>query len=151
VGCAARISFLLSLLKNRKTKEGKKKMKKMIYAVIGLISVLSAPAFADMKCIAHGEAGTPTVSLEFHGSGQYTVSIYGHSRSTYAAIYERDVSAGYPYLKKAFDRSTHKDMPNQLQLSWGDVITEPGIVYKLIGLPRLGALQFSQIENCFSN
>jgi hypothetical protein len=62
VGCAERLSFLLSSLNNRKNKEEEKKMKKMIYAVIGLISVLSTPVFADMKCIAHGEAGTPTVS-----------------------------------------------------------------------------------------
>lgn len=108
--------------------------------------MIGSSAFADMKCITQGLSEVPTIQLEFHANNYYTVSIYGHSRNNYMAIYQRQMPSGF--LKKVVDRSTWSDMPDHLQLFGNLVKTEPGRVYELVGLPVPGRVQFSEQRNC---
>ena len=122
-------------------------MKKMVFLTIGMVSILGSSAFADMKCVAQATAGNPTVSLEFNANHYYTISMYGHSRNTYKAIYEAATPSGA--LKKVVDQSTWNDMPNHLRLTGNLVKVEPGYIYELVGLP-VGKVQFSEYRNCVS-
>lgn len=120
-------------------------MKKIFFVKLGLASIISSTAFADLKCIVPGDVETPTVSVEFHSNNHVTVELYGHSRNTFKAIYEQSHMSAE--LTKVVDQSTWKDMPNSLQLSQHLIKADAGYFFELVGLP-VGTVKFSEHKNC---
>ncbi len=123
-------------------------MFKKILLTIG-IALMSSPAFAGVTCTQNTGPGKPTVEFTDAGEGYYLISMYGHSRSAYRAVYYAPPSQFLSKsLVKVADESTHEDMPTQLKLRYADVThTDIGFTYTLYGLLP-NSIEFNEFKNC---
>ncbi len=112
------------------------------------VSIMGSPTFAEGTCIKNTGPGKPTVEFNSEGNGYYTISMYGHIRNTYRAIYHAKPSPFSSTLEKVADGSTHKDMPTQLNLFCMDVThTDIGYSCTLSGLlPE--PVEFNEFRDC---
>ena len=122
-------------------------MKHLIGMTLGLALILGGSAFAEMKCVVPPSVTSPVISVEFADTGLVEISLHGHSRNIYQAIYKHNSQTYGEYVKIA-DQSTWKDMPKIFYISWYLRKDAPGDFFRVSGLPGLDYLEFSEFAHC---
>jgi hypothetical protein len=125
---------------------------KKISILLTILCSMVGSANAGIECVVLPETFGATVAVEFDSglfSEYYTISVYGHSRVTYKAIYTYQERGLPGLIRKVADFSTYKDMPPTLDIMCNVNKTMQGTTCELKGLPT-GDVVFNDFYNCSS-